>query len=589
MADQYSPHWQAVLDNTNISIEVLASINEDALNHFLEKHFEYDNQRYQMSFERTVPDGTTDRKFTVTVTAQQPLRAELPPFSSAKRGDVEAARRQRMFRDEKGWDELLPPIPHPTLYVPEVDDPEDPTSSQGKPNLRLWCSGLNVVLTWPRLDGQRPDWSFPFTVNLLAEAWVSLKQSGTKFYLRVVPIRIKFDKPVGSFAKKAAKKLARERALTARDDAFLLDECEQKFYDLIVIALNVVANQVAPQLVQNVQLPVPNIANKPLLPVLLDMSDKIVTVGCSLDRETIVAETRKKLTKSFDIYKHLLEEDIKAAGGLEKVLCRASDRGDPAIGGFVVRPRSEIHARLPRSRAYLETLSREVNPPQRSSRSKTIKRRPAVPDGACVGVNEYFLNVVASSLLPEPKADCTEWLPLGVVRGRACYWVRLYSPTIDIVDRTVSGQIGVDVGGALEGCVRKFWDCSWRWACEQLTLALRGHPGLQLRLLSGDAGVRLKAKIIGELTLESNLPFPFDKVVEAIGDLVWDGVKVILNIILGFLEIEIVPPKIEFPEQKTKLTLSGFTSVGFVRAKPARLDGARKRFIAYRTGLTASR
>src|SRR5262249_23019795 len=136
---------------------------------------------------------------------------------------------------------------------------------------------------------------------------------------------------------------------------------------------------------------------------------------------------------------------------------------------------------------------------------------------------------------------------------------------------------------------RKFWDCSWRWDCSDLSMAVKGRPGIRLDLSQGD-GVRVNARIYGSLVLETNLPWPFNEIIRAFSGIIWEVVKAIINSVLPHITVEIVPPRVSLPDQKTGLSLSGFTPFEMLRDAHVPIEFRREKvvFLGIAVGVTAT-
>ena len=96
---------------------------------------------------------------------------------------------------------------------------------------------------------------------------------------------------------------------------------------------------------------------------------------------------------------------------------------------------------------------------------------------------------------------------------------------------------------------------SWRWECGRLSLAVQGKPGIELKLEHGN-GIAFKGKLTGRVVLLSNLPFPFNKVIEAFGGLISDLIMALVNALAALITFYILLPEFALPEQKTKLKLT---------------------------------
>lgn len=120
---------------------------------------------------------------------------------------------------------------------------------------------------------------------------------------------------------------------------------------------------------------------------------------------------------------------------------------------------------------------------------------------------------------------------------------------------------------------------------DQLRMAVTGRPQVDLALLHNKY-IALSARIKGTLQLETNLPFPFDKIVAAVSRLVWEAIKAVLNVFLAQIQIVLVPPRFESPKQETGIALNNIAPSYFA------YDGGgtpKERYAAYSVGLTAGK
>lgn len=567
---KYDAHWKRLLDTVpNRSVELLASLRETALNEYLAKHREHDKERYKHIIERTFSDGTIDRKFTIIIEVGAPIQIELPPFAPASQF-------AKYFKEPKGWSELLPPPPGAGLHYPV---------KLGDPNIRLTCASLKFRIRWPRLDGTgywewRPD-----PLQVVAEARLDLIEVEQKPCVQLQMTRIKFS-PIekASVSVKLQRRLKRlpleERALADN-----CEECEQKFFDLLVIGLNVVATHFAPQMVRNINIPLPAVGGKALIPVLLDLSSKVVSLGATVDPVRLAEDSQLELKKRLDTYRFALAQDIEKAGGLEKLVVASRTPNKDGLYKFKYRTKQQVLSRLTRSNAYLRELEATLRP-----RDRSVARMAGVDDGVGLAVNEYLLETVVTSKIPAPIEECTGWFdpPLSVIKGRACYWVRLGNLTMTLRGNAssvqVDGSIDVDIGGGIDGCIRKFWDCTWRWECARFGLGLKGPTGVRVRLIDGDR-VTFKVEVTRLPDVDTGLPWPFDEIINALLWPVKFGIQNLVNIVLAFLEFEVGPKVIDVPNQKTDVHLGPFRPMYFERKTSGSIVNERVRYAGYRVGI----
>jgi hypothetical protein len=92
----------------------------------------------------------------------------------------------------------------------------------------------------------------------------------------------------------------------------------------------------------------------------------------------------------------------------------------------------------------------------------------------------------------------------------------------------------------------------------------------------------------GGLSLVSNLPWPFDKVVDALSKIVIDGIIAVINVVVGSLKFDILLPKFQLPEQNTKLSFSDIAPFGYSR-QGGHFSPAERTFIGFGVGVTATK
>lgn len=547
-------------------VDIIGSVREEAINHFLEKHFQYDRDRYTFVLERNFNVNGVDRKFKVTIKANSPLIVDLPPFAI-----VSKDKQLDTLFNTGDWAELEKPNPSAKLMIPAtVRRALDPES------VRVFCRSLSFEIEWPKLTGGGT-WKWtPPPLAVVAEAIVELHQTQDGFILRIKLLRVKFD-PIALSAQ-AAKMLEG----LPRRERVAIDACEEKFNDLLVIALNIAGTIYAPKLVHDIHIPVPVLAGKPVAPTLLDMANDIIVVGATVDRAAVANLNQIKLEKTFAAFEGLLQQDIAAAGGFEALMFEDKITRDGSIAR-VIRPYRAVRAKLVRSTAFVAQLEQQAKIAKRKEKAVL---NAAVPGGLGVGANQAVLTRLAKGAMPAPVDRCTDWEPvLPLVRGRVCWWVHIFDPAITIAGVTLSGQVSIDVGGALEACVRSFWDCSWRWECGRLSLAVQGKPGIELKLEHGN-GIAFKGKLTGRLVLVSNLPFPFNKVIEAFSGVISDLIMALVNIVASNIKFDILLPEFALPEQKTKLKFSDITPFPFSRTGGT-FTPPERTFIGFDVGFTA--
>ena len=540
MSNTYKEHWNTLLSKPGTqAIDVIASMKEVTVNEFLKSHFKYDNKHYTLPVERTFDANGKPLTFRLTVTIEEPLVIGFPPFQQNK---VSA-----LFdtMTSAKWTELEePPVVH---RVPQASDPV--------PNIHIGCPKLSLLLEWEKLDGSGK-WDLKIEkIEAIAEGFLEVIPKPEGSAIKIHPTKVFFDKADTNFSTKITK------ALEAADPA-LIASTDEKLRDLIVILLNVAATQAIPNFIREIPIPTATIKDKNITLSYLNLENNMLTFGATLDASSLRNDSQMLYNRTLQHFNVIIGEDIAEAGGMEAFF----DSNQKLLS------EKEVDKKLPRTTALIKRLE-SLNSVS-TSKPETIEKAllgTKVPEGLAIGINEYFLDTLANVSLPDPTSECTDWKAFWGVRGRVCWWSRITNADITITDTAggfqLAGGVAVDVGGALDGCVKKFWDCSWKWACERYGLALRDRPEVAVEIKDDGKGILLVAKIIRMPKLEADLPFPFDKVVEFFGNVIIKALKVVFNLILSRIKVRIVPEDIAIPVEghKTGLRLSDFDAFYFKR------------------------
>lgn len=520
----YVAHWKTIFTNDERQPELVGSLHENGLNSFLTEHHRQNSNQapYRFKQDFTFFDGTQDRKFTIELDANTPLRIDLSPIVQA---------------DPSPWNRV-------------VGQNDEPGSSLGsKPNLGISMEKLGIKLSWPKLAGGG---DHTIELELLVEGTVRL-------YLEQ-----NLDGRYAVFAELHKVRFSHAsvtEALNAVFDEFGLEE--EKCKDLLVIVLNIIANQYGPQVVQAIEMPAPAMGDKIAMPVSFDVSQNAMTIGFDVDRIARMQEVEEAFDGMLARYQAKLLDDIEKAGGLENIffdLSELNDDGEPRR-----RTREEVAERLVNSRGYVGQLEQELVDRHLRTGSAEPGNLQGTPDIA-IGFNEYALDLFAQGAVKQSdNSDCTKWLRLGIVKGRACHWSRIRKPDVDISgDSTklaVKGSVHVDFGGKIEACVRRVYKCSKKWDCGSIGLSLQGPAVIKVTSRTTSKGLSLVGSVDKLPKFKTKgVPWPFSKVIEEILDLVLDAARIILNLAARFMTIRIVTEVIDVPSSNTDLKLSGFKS-----------------------------
>ena len=574
MLTDYSKIWLAFLSATQNSkaTDVLASIHEDALNDFLTTHHSKDSNRYRAVFERTFQEATgKKRKFVLKVEATKPIQLFLPPLSN------------------------LPVIAGAWNDLPQQFDPDEtPRLSTSK--IVVHCPAFELTLRWPKLDGTG-DWEWPTgPIAMALEAYLELRMetatgaSGEyRFSVYIRPARVVFE-DIQALLDKQFSKL---KTIGKGTDPGLAKIDEQAFKDLLIIALNIVGTEFAPRVAQSIELPTPVIGKRRVAPTALALGDKVLTIGATIDRLAVQAAVRSESEAWLAAYRSALALDLEEAGGsLEALVVKDERAGDPR--GPLIYSDQELGTRLVHSKAVLARLDaraaefRKYGGKVSLPGISTTKAAKAVRDAMAVGVTEYLFDVLVADALPDPKYSCTDWLTILAVRGRACSWSSIRNPDVTInSNASITGSVFIDFGAKIEACVRKFWDCSWRWECGDIGLGIKGLPTVTFSLKKSSRGVRFGASFSGNLKVDVDLPPPFKQVLEAVLQLIVDFLSAVLSLFAAFVEFQVVPDVITLPDTKTKLEISSPKDFFVARVPTVPVD-SKNRLVGFTVTTRAS-
>jgi hypothetical protein len=562
--------WDKVLAQPAASsADVVFSITEDMINSYLQAHFANDNDKYRFAFTQQFQTSTgAVRKFDITLAARAPLNIELPPLSPVR------------DPDNRG------PLDVPTKpRAPALHAPQEGSSD---PNIRVRLDRLALSISWDKLDGSgRWTWT-PSEISAHAECFVSLHSRDaspteevetTGNYLTLTPISIAFSKT--DRYQLSTQFQAFINTLKPADQALVMSEAVDKFDDLIVIALNIIAAKAGPQMVTNIQIPSPVILNRHIVPAGLLLSDKQICVALAFDHTSQIAENRAEIERGLARLDAAIHDDLLEYGGYSGLAIKPGQPADRPIKDIQIFTSDEILLRMTRTTEVVDRISADVDrrlTDLSSILSSVRLDRAAVLGGIGLAVDEALLSGLAQDALPAPQNHCSDWVTIvEAVRGRACYWARMFDATVSISGTTVSGSVGVNAGGDLEACIRKFWDCSWSWDCGSLGLWVSGYPGISISLKSG-AGLAFTAQLTGGVSLGTNLPFPFDKVIAAVSGAIIQFIMAVVNLFIRNITVVIAPPAISLPSQKTKILMTRFSPISYQR--PGGND-PRHRFIGF--------
>ena len=577
---EYSKHWNSILNGDHKNqVDIIASIHEDGINHFLKRLFEIDKslpldkQKFARTFKRTFETFGDSRKFKVALSLTKSIEVKLPPFTNKHL--------TKSFLNKNEWSSFDYPTNGPELIA------RNETSEN---LIELLAPEVVVEMEWPNLNSDEPPHQFKIPAfQVLGQAELQLNQEGNEFFTTIIPKFIKLDIPrPTSFSELISDEL---KKLPDNQKKFLTN-CEDKFIDLFIIAANIAAYEQTPKLITSIKLPIPVIQDRPIQPATFDISNDIMTVGFGLDKVVLEDFTSSQINNEVNELNVAIKNDLKKANGILNIAYKNSEGKEiVSPSQLLIRSEEEQEQFYKDTNIYIKTKEDQLNTFAKEDDEIFISEEALLTSEAfAIGINEYFFDTIINSVIPTPKRKCESEVVLGPAKGYICHWTAFRNPDVVISNNAIlAGSVDIDVGGSVHACVKKFWDCSWRWSCSRLALAIVGRPKIKIKILKAN-GIRTLAQFeSGNLRLSSNLPFPFNKIVEALSSVVFKFLIAFVNILTGVLSFYVLKPIFEVNTLNLKLQLKSFSSFYFERTVSPCQDPSKNKFIAYKTNIGVSK
>jgi len=571
--------WKKFLAGTSVPVDILASINETGLNSVLKTHFKKDKRYYSFSKEFTFDTGAVDRKFKLMIKANNPMELDIAPFGTLN---------EKIWKNNTGW---YIESNSSTIGLP----PEPDLIGLHSENARLRMKDISVVMYWDKLQGAGQH-KFQVNVTALAKTalvldkdpdgrpQLSLKANGIRFTQeRLTNMRV----ATASLVKKISKD--NPKVILSNTDY------EVAFQDLFVIVSNILAHKYVPRSINGPKIPIFDIANNYVIPSNFAADNNNITVGYGLNRNAIQRELETYYERAFRIFDAAMEADIEKAGSLENIFYSSSNRTLAEAETPTARSKKEIEEGFKNTNDAIRKLTNIANDQvhklsksKEKSLLKESKKLEKIDFNLSprfgVAINEYILDTLIRGIDLEPRKErCTKWLKVAAVKGRGCYWTELRDPDIkisgDATTANVTGSIHVDTGAKIEACVKKFWDCSWKWVCGEIGLGLKGRGQIKFKLDSTTSGVAISAKIEKLPQFDTKLPYPFNKIINAVLNLMLKGIKAIINLALSMIKLQLVRAVYKLPDQNTIVIASAFRT-GILTLPNSTQVSERQKFLA---------
>lgn len=546
----------------DIKASVIAGITEAAVNNYFAGHRKYDKHRYLVSREFKA-GGVTQFALTVIVGGDQaahnadaarPLTVKFPAAGPAPvPADFEAVHEYPAYHGTYSEDQLAASAPNIVVSARDV---------------ALYTSWKNTVGgTWKHeMKG----------ISFDLEAKLDLVEDDDRFSLRIVPVKLHVSQnSLAEIRQGIIDTLSEGGAST------LPAAADPKISDLFMAIIQLVASTVGPNLAQNIQIPVMETGKFKAYPTAFALSEGVATMAAHLDVSAQAREASEQLMAIETGFMTALSADIRAAGGLErlvfsdKVLAAADKLEEPARVEFLLRQdllgEAEISANMTRVNTYadreLTRLRMDVEDLHPSEPAAPGASLPLAADGLAVAINQDTLTRLVSDIGGTYKSGFTDRVTLVAIRGRLGYELRLGTPEVDITPADqLAGSVDVDVFAGLYYQVKEILKCSWKWGDEhKVGLGVKGDPKLLITTRKS-SGLSIQAKLLlGGLKLNTGMGGLLDKIVAALASPFVKLVELVLNGLLKLLQFVVVPVQFKVPEQNAAIRLSRFDTERYLR------------------------
>lgn len=570
----YASLYDSILPGRDLP-DAIFSLSEDAINDLLRAHRQFDDSLYRRSEE--FKDAGSNKKFfslDVVVGGERKTRPkdaeplviklyDTPQHVSAATDGSALVYRYPSRRD--GRSAIVNP----------------------SPNVVVGASKINFYLEWPRSGPGGGVWrehirdvAFTMEAHLdIEDVDASASHDGnerTQTQLKIVPISLFVGQ---SDLERVQTQLTRR--LTQERDAPIAG----KVSDLIVTLFAFAATKIGPDLAQTIPLPLAEVSGHDVYPSFMRIQSEVVTIGATLAANEDSRSFSRQVLAAQETYQMLLQRDVEAAGGWDKVLFT-----EDSLDSFYELPENLRHRGVRKLRRRTsdqiaetlirsETYAKEFGAAIKSkiserlssadARKSSTKRLSAtrIRQGMAVAINEHFFDSIVADMGNIDKSDQTPTVKvLNTVKGNLGYRVYIGTPDIAVSKRGISGAVDVDAWGGLNYAYREYHKCSTRWSSwKKVGLGIRGEPKLTLKTRRS-AGLSVFATFdLSKLKLYTGAKL-LDALVGALSKFFLSGVESILNTLAAMLSFVVVPAEFSSKNMNTVMSLSRFSTDQYKRA-----------------------
>ncbi|MGJ3257723.1 MAG: hypothetical protein ACFE0K_15525 [Alcanivorax sp.] len=449
------------------------------------------------------------------------------------------------------------------------------------PNVVIGASDINFYLEWPNSSGGA--WKEHIKdVAFTLEAYLDIEQIDgsaegdaaevAQAALKIVPISLFVGQE--DFAR--VYQAIEEKMLDDGGNALTAGRVS----DLIVSLFAFAATKIGPDLIQTIHLPMAQVSGHDVYPSFMKIKDATVSIGAHLRPSEEKLNELATIKGQIDHYQWLLEQDVAAAGGWDKLLYTdesliayhdtPAHLRHAATKKLEMRSEADIEFFLRASNAFSKQLIADIESRNELRIAGTPVKQSLsvskVKDGLAVAINEYFFDQVVADFGNANDADRTKTLRvLDSIKGYLNYRYSVGIPDIKVSNK-ISGSVATDAWAGLTYAYREYHRCSTSWSSwKNIGVGIKGKPKLSLKTISS-SGVSFLAKFnFGSLRLYTGQKV-VDALLKPLSKLFIKPFELFLNALSVLLSFVVLPAKFSPKNMNTALSISRVSMSNYKRS-----------------------
>ena len=525
--NDFKKTWDSHLQQQQeIPIDLIASIKEDFINQFLDKHRSKDKDKYYHHIE--LPLYLDANENMTHFNAFINIGGKVKP-----NGKPDNSNTAPFKIDFHNTDVITDPLVK-YEYKEGVDYDSQNTPPHTFPNVSLKCENIGILLKWPKQDDSGEDHEAMLNLYLDFRCRVDFIKNENRTSLKFIPTLVQIG---------ATESIPGDT----------------KVQDLIIVLVNYIMKDQGPKFIREIEIPVIEMSKYKFLPNYIKIENDLLSVYMNRDVASIqsLADEMQTHQKAF---LGLVDQDLNEEKDIVKLIygtkvskefikCNSDDDKLAVLEHSEIRSFDEI---FPKAQSYLANFKRTGNKSYLS----------AARNGQNIGIAvvEDFLDTIVRDSLPGSKESSTRTKSaLDLIKGRIRTWVRLFNSDIEIAaNGTLTGATQIDIGAMLEYKLREYYRCSTGWSkWKQIGLRVKGRPEMSVKVIRSNKGVGVDMDIdIRKLEVSTGLGRLIDALVNALFQVFLYVVNGILDVLEAILSFIIFPVEFELSQQRTKIKLS---------------------------------